>query len=74
MISPELIERINYLWHKSRTTGLTPEEKEEQLLAREKYLDAMRNQVRGMMEDMGIPKKGINRAHLDKCSCKNCKN
>ncbi len=52
MISRELIEKINYFWHKQKTIGLTPEEKEAQHLAREEYLEAIRSQVRGLLDDM----------------------
>jgi len=52
MISRELIEKINYLWHKQKTTGLNPEEKEAQRIAREEYLAAIRGQVRGILEDL----------------------
>ena len=45
MISKELIERINYLAHKSKTEGLTPEEKEEQAQVRRQYLDAIKARV-----------------------------
>lgn len=45
MISKELIERINYLARKSKTEGLTPEEKEEQARARRQYLDAIKARV-----------------------------
>ncbi|PKM81602.1 MAG: DUF896 family protein [Firmicutes bacterium HGW-Firmicutes-14] len=55
MISRELIDRINHLWHKQKSVGLTPEEKEEQKKAREEYLTAIRGQVRGMLEDIKNP-------------------
>ena len=40
------IERINFLAHKSKTAeGLTPEEKEEQFLLRDKYIKEWRKGV-----------------------------
>lgn len=52
MITPDLIEKINTLWHKQKTVGLTSEEKEEQRAAREEYLSAIRAQVRGLLDEL----------------------
>ncbi len=60
MISRELINRINSLWHKQQSVGLTEEEKEEQRLAREEYLAAIRTQVREMLEELKTPKNRQN--------------
>ena len=38
MITDKDIERINELYHKSKDTGLTPEEKEEQARLRGRYI------------------------------------
>ncbi len=57
MITRELIEKINALWHKQKTVGLSDEEKEEQRLAREEYLSVIRSQVRGMLESIIISKQ-----------------
>ena len=55
MITRELVDKINALWHKQKTVGLTVEEKEEQRLAREEYLVDIRGQVRGMLESIKKP-------------------
>ncbi len=55
MISKELIDRINELYKKQKTLGLTDEEKEEQQALRREYLDAIKKQV---MDQMGGPPPG----------------
>lgn len=42
MITDKDIERINELYHKSKTEGLTPAEKEEQMHLRGAYITAIR--------------------------------
>lgn len=41
----ETIERINALSRKQRSTGLTEEEKQEQLLLRRQYIDNIKVQI-----------------------------
>ena len=48
------IERINYLARKSKTEGLTPEEKEEQALLRREYLDAIRQNLRSTLDSIKV--------------------
>ena len=69
MISKELVEKINSLWHKQKTVGLTDEEKMEQKAAREEYLAAIRTQVRGMLEEL---KKPVADHHDCQCHEKGC--
>lgn len=73
MISRELIEKINALWHKQQTSGLTEAEKEEQRLARGEYLAAIRAQVRGMLEAIKNPDDEDKQEHSNHCSCDRCK-
>ena len=40
MVTQEMIDRINTLYHKSQATGLTEEEKAEQAELRKKYVEA----------------------------------
>ena len=54
------IERINYLARKSKTEGLTPEEKEEQALLRREYLDAIRQNLRSTLDSIKVTDSGGN--------------
>lgn len=78
MITRELIDKINSLWHKQNTVGLTEEEKEEQRVVRRQYIDEIKGQVRNMLEDIKSPENDSNEElakHNDSnsCSCKQCK-
>lgn len=48
------IDRINTLYHKSKSVGLTEEEKAEQKQLREAYLAAIRANLRGSLESIKI--------------------
>lgn len=48
------IERINELYHKSQTVGLTEEEKAEQQYLRNEYIKAIRNNLRGTLENISF--------------------
>jgi uncharacterized protein YnzC (UPF0291/DUF896 family) len=50
------IDRINELYKKSKTVGLTPEELEEQAKLRKEYVAAFRNNLRGTLNNMTIEK------------------
>ena len=50
----ETIKRINELYHKSQKEGLTEEEKEEQKALRQKYVESVKNNLRGQLENMSI--------------------
>ncbi|SFT67697.1 Uncharacterized protein YnzC, UPF0291/DUF896 family [Selenomonas sp. GACV-9] len=54
MITPELIARINELSRKKRSVGLTEEELAEQQVLRREYLDNIRDQVKGMLDNIEI--------------------
>ncbi len=52
------IERINELYHKSRTPeGLTPEEKEEQARLRKNYVASVRANLKGQLDNINIQEK-----------------
>jgi Uncharacterized protein conserved in bacteria len=46
----EIIERINFLYKKSVSEGLSDEEKKEQKLLREKYLENFRRNFRAQLD------------------------
>lgn len=48
------IERINELYRKSQTVGLTEEEKAEQQYLRSEYIKAIRNNLRGTLENISF--------------------
>lgn len=73
MISRELVEKINTLWRKQQTTGLTEEEKLEQKAAREEYLAGIRSQVRDMLENVKRPEDAPKSEHTSGCTCHDCK-
>lgn len=50
----EKIERINFLYHKSKAEGLTEEEKEEQQLLRRAYIDSVKSNLRGQLNNINI--------------------
>ena len=54
MTMDETIKRINELYHKSQAEGLTDAEKEEQQLLRRKYIDSVRGNLRGQLENLSI--------------------
>ena len=54
MITEKEIARINELYHKSQSEGLTAAEKEEQQKLRDQYRAAMRAALRGHMENTDV--------------------
>ena len=48
------IKRINELYHKSKESGLTEEEKKEQKLLREEYLAAIRGNLRAQLNAIDV--------------------
>ena len=53
----EQIERINELARKSKTTGLTPEEKEEHKKLRAEYISSVRMNLRTQLDNINIQEK-----------------
>ncbi len=51
------IDRINELYHKSQAVGLTEEEKIEQAKLRKEYLEAVRRNLRGTLNNISIKEK-----------------
>lgn len=58
MTLEETIQRINELYHKSQKEGLSEEEKQEQKQEqkqlRQVYIDSVKNNLRGQLENMEI--------------------
>lgn len=52
MVSDTEIKRINELAKKSRETGLTDEEKQEQKALRQKYIDAVKLSLRSNLDSI----------------------
>jgi uncharacterized protein YnzC (UPF0291/DUF896 family) len=48
------IARINELYNKAKKEGLTPEEKEEQANLRADYIKAIRNNLRGTLNNISL--------------------
>lgn len=54
MSMQETIDRINALYHKSQKEGLNEQEKEEQKNLRQKYILAVRRNLRGQLNNIDI--------------------
>lgn len=50
----EKIARINELYHKSKSEGLTPEEKMEQAELRQEYIKAIRADLQSTLNNVSI--------------------
>ncbi len=48
------IDRINELYHKSQSVGLTEEEKAEQAKLRKEYIEAIRGSLRNNLNNISI--------------------
>lgn len=51
------IARINELYHRSKAEGLTNAEKKEQAMLRREYIEAVRRNLRGQMDQINIQEK-----------------
>ena len=51
------IERINELYRKSKAEGLTDDEKKEQKILRAEYLEAVKANLRGQLNNIDIEEK-----------------
>lgn len=54
MVTPEEIKRINELAKKAKTEGLSEQEKQEQQVLRQKYIDAVKASLRANLESIRI--------------------
>ena len=53
-MTEERIQRINELYHKAKTEGLTDAEKEEQQIMRKEFIDSFRRNLRGQLDNISI--------------------
>ena len=49
-----IIDRINALYHKSQSVGLSEEEKTEQAALRQKYIEVIRTNMRANLNSISI--------------------
>ena len=54
LITEEEIARINELWRKSKEAELSEEEKEEQQKLRRLYIDSVKHNLRGHLNNISI--------------------
>ncbi len=62
----ELIDRINALYHKSKTVGLTDEEKAEQDKLRKQYVAGFRQGMQNTLENVYIVDENGNEKKIEK--------
>ena len=48
------IARINELYHKSKDVGLSDAELKEQLILRKEYIDSVRRNLRGQLDNISV--------------------
>lgn len=53
-MTTEKIARINELYHKSKSVGLTPEEQKEQKILREEYIASFRRNLKSQLNNIDI--------------------
>ena len=53
------VARINELYHKSKSEGLTPEELKEQQILRKEYIDSFKRNLRGQLNNISIKEKDL---------------
>ena len=53
-MTEERIQRINELYHKAKTEGLTDAEKQEQQILRKEFIDSFRRNLRCQLDNISI--------------------
>lgn len=53
-MNQEKLDRINALYHKSKSVGLSEEEKAEQATLRKDYIESIRSSLRGNLNSISI--------------------
>ncbi len=65
-MTQEKINRINELAHKSKSVGLTEEEKQEQAVLRREYIDSFKASLVGQLENTYIVDEKGNKRKVQK--------
>lgn len=65
-MTQEKINRINELAHKSKTVGLTEEEKNEQAVLRREYIDSFKASLIGQLENTYIVDEKGNKKKVER--------
>lgn len=65
-MTQEKINRINELTHKSKSVGLTKEEKQEQAVLRREYIDSFKASLVGQLENTYIVDEKGNKRKVQK--------
>jgi len=53
-MTEEKIQRINELYNKAKTEGLTEEEKKEQQVLRKQFIDDFKRNLRGQLDNISV--------------------
>lgn len=53
-MTDEKIKRINELYNKAKTEGLTEEEKKEQQILRKQFIDDFKRNLRGQLDNISV--------------------
>lgn len=65
-MTEELIKRINFLYHKSKSEGLTDEEKKEQTELRKQYIKGFRQGMANTLDSVYIVDEKGNKKKIEK--------
>ena len=60
----ERIKRINELYHKSQNEGLTDEEKLEQSILRQEYVDSIKRNMKAQLDNIEIVRPDLSLIHI----------
>ncbi|HHY05280.1 MAG TPA: DUF896 domain-containing protein [Thermoanaerobacterales bacterium] len=71
MVTKEQIKRINELYNKQKSTGLTEDEKKEQSHLRRLYIDSVKQNLKAQLENIKIvsPDEKDGHKHSHHCDC-----
>lgn len=56
-MDPKIVNRINELYKKSKTVGLTAEESQEQQILKKKYIEAFKGNLQSTLDSIVIVDK-----------------